>query len=91
MGARDRHAGSLHDLAYGFLALRGAGRRSVLEVPGAREVAIELWSPSKIYGMAGWRVGFLVGNAEVVGRVRTLVDHMSAGVRSRSSGGCSRR
>jgi aminotransferase len=53
---------------------------SILEVPGAREVATELWSPSKIYGMAGWRVGFLVGNAEVVGRVRTLVDHMFAGV-----------
>lgn len=69
----------VHDIAYGFL---GFERRvpSILEVPGAREVATELWSPSKIYGMAGWRVGFLVGNAEVVGRVRTLVDHMFAGV-----------
>jgi aminotransferase len=69
----------VHDIAYGFL---GFERRvaSILEMPGAREVATELWSPSKIYGMAGWRVGFLVGNAEVVGRVRTLVDHMFAGV-----------
>ncbi len=69
----------VHDIAYGFLGFERRVR-SLLEVPGAREVATELWSPSKIYGMAGWRVGFLVGNAEVVGRVRTLVDHMFAGV-----------
>jgi aminotransferase len=69
----------VHDIAYGFLGFTKRVR-SVLEVPGAREVATELWSPSKIYGMAGWRVGFLVGSAEVVGRVRTLVDHMFAGV-----------
>jgi aminotransferase len=69
----------VHDLAYGFLGFERRAR-SILEVPGAREVATELWSPSKIYGMAGWRVGFLVGDPEVVGRVRTLVDHMFAGV-----------
>jgi aminotransferase len=69
----------VHDIAYGFLGFERRVR-SILEVPGAREVATELWSPSKIYGMAGWRVGFLVGNQEVVGRVRTLVDHMFAGV-----------
>jgi L-glutamine---4-(methylsulfanyl)-2-oxobutanoate aminotransferase len=69
----------VHDIAYGFL---GFARRvpSMLETEGARDVAVELWSPSKIYGMAGWRVGFLVGNAEIVGRVRTLLDHMFAGV-----------
>jgi L-glutamine---4-(methylsulfanyl)-2-oxobutanoate aminotransferase len=43
-------------------------------------VAVELWSPSKVYGMAGWRVGFAVGNAEVVGRIRSLLDHLHAGV-----------
>jgi L-glutamine---4-(methylsulfanyl)-2-oxobutanoate aminotransferase len=69
----------VHDIAYGFLGFDRRAR-SVLEVPGAREVATELWSPSKIYGMAGWRVGFLVGCAEIVGRVRTLVDHLFAGV-----------
>jgi len=46
----------------------------------ARELAVELWSPSKIYGMAGWRIGFLVGAAPVVERVQALVDHTSAGV-----------
>jgi L-glutamine---4-(methylsulfanyl)-2-oxobutanoate aminotransferase len=70
----------LNDLAYAFLAFDGRRARSVLEVDGAREVAVELWSPSKVYGMAGWRIGFLVGNAELVGRVQTLLDHTTAGV-----------
>jgi aminotransferase len=70
----------LNDLAYGFLAFDGHRARSVLEEDGAREVAVELWSASKVYGMAGWRLGFLVGNAELVGRVRTLVEHLTAGV-----------
>src|SRR3954449_10199715 len=78
--ARERDAWLVHDLAYGFLAFDGRRARSVLEADGAREVAAELWSPSKVYGMAGWRVGFLVGNAELVGRVQTLLDHVAAGV-----------
>jgi aminotransferase len=78
--AHQHDAWLLNDLAYRFLAFDGAGARSVLEVEGARDVAVELWSPSKIYGMAGWRVGFVVGNPEVVGRVRQLVDHLTAGV-----------
>jgi aminotransferase len=70
----------LNDLAYGFLTFDGRRGRSVLEEDGAREVAVELWSASKIYGMAGWRIGFLAGAAELVGRVRTLVEHTTAGV-----------
>jgi aminotransferase len=78
--AHDRGAWLLNDLAYGFLAFDGRRARSVLEIDGAREVAVELWSPSKIYGMAGWRVGFAVGNAELVARIRELLDHLAAGV-----------
>src|SRR3954453_1783600 len=78
--AHARGAWVLNDLAYGFLAYDGARARSILEVDGARDVALELWSPSKIYGMAGWRIGFAVGSAELVGRVQTLVDHLTAGV-----------
>jgi aminotransferase len=78
--AHERGSWLLNDLAYRFLAFDGARARSVLEVDGAREVAVELWSPSKIYGMAGWRVGFAVGNAELVRRIRLLVDHVVAGV-----------
>ena len=70
----------LHDLAYDHLTFDGLSANSVLEAPGADDVAVELWSPSKVYGIAGWRIGFLVGNAEVVGRVQTLIDHMTAGV-----------
>jgi L-glutamine---4-(methylsulfanyl)-2-oxobutanoate aminotransferase len=70
----------LNDLAYGFLAFDGRRGASVLESPGGRDVAVELWSPSKIYGMAGWRIGFAVGAAEIVGRIKLLVDHLTAGV-----------
>jgi aminotransferase len=70
----------LNDLAYGFLAYDGRRAASVLESPGAREVAVELWSPSKIYGMAGWRIGFAVGAAEMIERIKLLVDHATAGV-----------
>jgi L-glutamine---4-(methylsulfanyl)-2-oxobutanoate aminotransferase len=77
---RERDAWLIHDLAYGFLAFDGRRARSVLEVDGARECSLELWSPSKIYGMAGWRVGFAVGSAELVGRIQTLLDHTAAGV-----------
>ncbi len=78
--ARDRDAVLLNDLAYGALTFDGAAARSVLAVDGARDVAVELWSASKIYGMAGWRVGFLLGRADIVARVQTLVDHTTAGV-----------
>jgi aminotransferase len=70
----------LNDLAYGFLAFDGRRARSILEADGAREVALELWSPSKIYGMAGWRIGFAVGAPVLVGRIQELLNHVAAGV-----------
>ena len=76
---RERGGWLLHDLAYDGLAFERPVR-SVLAVDGAREVAAELWSPSKTYGMAGWRIGLLVGNAELVARVQALIDHGTAGV-----------
>lgn len=77
--ARERGGWLLHDLAYDGLAFERP-IRSVLEADGARDVAVELWSPSKTYGMAGWRIGFLVGCADVVARVQQLIDHGTAGV-----------
>jgi aminotransferase len=77
--AHSNGAWLMHDLAYGFLSFERPAR-SILEAGGARDVAIELWSPSKIYGMAGWRVGFAVGNAELVARVQTLLNHNAVGV-----------
>ena len=78
--ARERRAWLLHDLAYDGLVFDGRRAESVLSVPDTRDVAVELWSPSKNHGMAGWRIGALVGAAEVVGRVQALIDHGTAGV-----------
>ncbi|HEY7207398.1 MAG TPA: aminotransferase class I/II-fold pyridoxal phosphate-dependent enzyme [Gaiellaceae bacterium] len=70
----------LHDFAYGDLVFDGREPESFLAVEGAREVGIELFSMSKSYGMAGWRLGFMVGNAELVSRVELVQDHVFAGV-----------
>jgi aminotransferase len=78
--AHERGGWVLNDLAYGFLAFDGRRARSILEVDGARDVALELWSPSKIYGMAGWRIGFAVGSPTLVARIQELIDHTTAGV-----------
>jgi aminotransferase len=73
-------AAIVHDFAYGDLVFDGRTPRSFLAAPGAREVGVELFSMSKSYGMAGWRLGFVVGNAEIVARLNLLGDHLRAGV-----------
>lgn len=70
----------IHDFAYGDLVFDGREPQSLLATPGAAEVAVELFTMSKSYGMAGWRLGFVVGNAEVVARVEELQDHLRAGI-----------
>ncbi len=69
-----------HDFAYGDLVFDGRSPSSFLAVEGSREVGIELFSMSKSYGMAGWRLAFLVGNAELVARINELQDHLFAGI-----------
>jgi L-glutamine---4-(methylsulfanyl)-2-oxobutanoate aminotransferase len=78
--ARETGAAIVHDFAYGDLVFDGRGPRSFLAEPGAREVGVELFSMSKSFGMAGWRLGFVVGNAELVERITTLQDHVRAGI-----------
>ena len=73
-------AAVLHDFAYGDLVFDGRPPRSFLAEPGARDVGVELFSLSKSYGMAGWRLGFVVGNAELVARVTWLQEHVRAGI-----------
>lgn len=66
-----------HDAAYTELAFDGYHAPSLMQVPGAKEVAIEFHSLSKTYNMTGWRIGFAVGNAEIIGglgRVKTNID-----------------
>jgi L-glutamine---4-(methylsulfanyl)-2-oxobutanoate aminotransferase len=70
----------VHDLAYGDLVFDGRTPQSFLATPGAKEVGVELYSMSKTYGMAGWRLGFVVGNAEVVERINLLTIHLRSGV-----------
>jgi len=78
--AAHRGAWVLHDFAYGDLVFDGQRPRSFLASEGAREVGLELFSMSKSYGMAGWRLGFALGNSELVSRIETLQDHVLAGV-----------
>ena len=70
----------LHDFAYGDLVFDGRLPQSFLAVEGARDVGIELFSMSKSYGMAGWRLGFALGNSELVRRIETVQDHAFAGI-----------
>jgi aminotransferase len=78
--AADTGAAVVHDFSYGDLVFDGLEPRSFLAEPGARDVGVELFSMSKSYGMAGWRLGFVLGNAEIVERVNLLADHVRAGV-----------
>jgi aminotransferase len=78
--ARRANAWVLHDFAYGDLVFDGRPPQSFLAQHGAREVGLELFSMSKTYGMAGWRLGFAVGNAELVARIENLQNHQFAGV-----------
>jgi aminotransferase len=73
-------AAVVHDFAYADLVFDGRRPQSFLAEPGAKEVGVEMFSMSKSYGMAGWRLGFVVGNAEIVARVDVLQDHARAGI-----------
>lgn len=73
-------AAIVHDFAYGDLVFDGRAPESFLAAPGGKDVGVELFSMSKSYGMAGWRLGFVVGNAEIVERINLLQDHARAGV-----------
>jgi aminotransferase len=73
-------AAVLHDFAYGDLVFDGRRPASFLAEPGAKKVGIELFAMSKTYGMAGWRLGFAVGNAELVRRLDVMQSHLRAGI-----------
>jgi L-glutamine---4-(methylsulfanyl)-2-oxobutanoate aminotransferase len=78
--AEETSAAIVHDFAYGDLMFDGRSPESFLATPGAKEVGVEMFSMSKTYGMAGWRLGFVLGNAEIVERVNLLQDHARAGI-----------
>ena len=68
----------VHDLAYADLVFDGYRAPSILEVPGAKDIAVEFFTLSKSYNMPGWRVGFMVGNPKLVaalGRIKSYFDY----------------
>jgi alanine-synthesizing transaminase len=68
----------VHDLAYADIVFDGYRAPSIMQVPGAKEVAVEFFTLSKSYNMAGWRVGFMVGNPDLVGalaRIKSYHDY----------------
>ena len=77
--AREREILVVHDFAYADLGFDGHEPPSILQVPGASEVAVELYTLTKSFSMAGWRVGFLVGNAAVCGALARLKSWLDYG------------
>jgi LL-diaminopimelate aminotransferase len=69
-----------HDAAYSEVAFDGYLPLSFLEVDGAREVGIEMHSLSKTYNMTGWRIGFAVGNAQILAGLATIKTNLDSGV-----------
>jgi alanine-synthesizing transaminase len=76
------HYGSMvvHDFAYADICFDGYKAPSILEVPGAKEVAVEIFSTSKSYNMAGWRVGFCLGNRKMIGALARIKSYLDYGV-----------
>lgn len=70
----------LHDLAYADLCFDGYKAPSFLQVPGAKDIGVEFFSMTKSYSMAGWRVGFCVGNQEIVGALSKIKSYLDYGM-----------
>jgi aminotransferase len=78
--AAETGAAIVHDFAYGDLVFDGHRPESFLAAEHAKAHGVEMFSMSKTYGMAGWRLGFVVGNAEIVERINLIQDHARAGI-----------
>ena len=78
--ARHHNILVVHDLAYADIVFDGYKAPSIMQVPGAREVAVEFFTMSKSYNMAGWRVGFMVGNADLVHALARLKSYHDYGL-----------
>jgi alanine-synthesizing transaminase len=78
--AKERGVILVHDLAYADLIFDADRAPSMLQVPGAKEVGVELFSMSKSYSMPGWRLAFVCGNREMVGALGQLKSYLDYGV-----------
>jgi alanine-synthesizing transaminase len=77
--AREHEVVLVHDFAYADISFDGYQPPSILQVPGAKDVAVELYSLTKSFSMAGWRVAFLVGNRDVVAALTKLKSYLDYG------------
>ncbi|KUP07855.1 aminotransferase [Bacillus coahuilensis p1.1.43] len=66
----------IHDFAYGAISFDNQKHRSFLQTEGAKECGIEIYTLSKTYNMAGWRVAFAVGNSDIISSIELLQDHL---------------
>ncbi len=78
--AREHKLKIIHDLAYADLVFDGYKAPSILQVPGAKKLAVEFYSLSKGYSMPGWRVGFCCGNAGMVESLRKIKSYLDYGM-----------
>lgn len=65
----------VHDFAYGAIGYDGKKPLSFLQIPGAKEVGVEMFTLSKSYNMAGWRIGFVLGNRSVIRAIELIQEH----------------
>ena len=70
----------ISDIAYGDISFRGYKTPSIMSVPGAKDVAVESFTLSKSYNMAGWRVGFFVGNKKLIGALQKIKSWLDYGM-----------
>jgi alanine-synthesizing transaminase len=77
---REHEIWLIHDLAYADIVFDGYTAPSVLQVPGAKDVAVEFFTLSKSYNMPGWRVGFMVGNPTLVGALAKIKSYLDYGM-----------
>jgi len=70
----------VHDIAYADIVFDGYKAPSILQVPGAKEIAVEFFSLSKSYNMPGWRVGFMCGNPELVAALTRIKSYLDYGM-----------
>ncbi len=78
--AREHNIWVIHDLAYSQIVFDGYTAPSILQVPGAKDVAVEFYSLSKTYNMPGWRVGFMLGNASLVAALARIKSYLDYGM-----------
>ncbi|TSB45826.1 pyridoxal phosphate-dependent aminotransferase [Alkalicoccobacillus porphyridii] len=73
--AKKHEIAVVHDFAYGAIGFDAQSPISFLETPGAKDVGIEMMTLSKTYNMAGWRIGFAVGNSQMIEAINLIQDH----------------